>query len=244
MRNPATSAAKIPKSLHFGNAIGELLHLASSHESVLSQVDHLLNGEAAKPLDSRLINHLRSSVLEVLGNDIEGLPIRSATARTPLQPEIFWAWGKATGDPDSVTLASWLQTGAPLGFSEPIPNTGIFPPVESMKWDLEAAKLLAREFEGWQNHPSANEFESDLNQLVRDALDKGFCSLSDSVEEATCKVGIEPTFNKLGVIVKGKTGCRKKTATISSGSSILRCRHCAAHASVSGSPVGSACHNE
>ena len=108
-----------------------------------------------------------------------------------------------------MTLASWLQTGAPLDFSEPIPNTGIFPPVESMKWDLEAAKLLAREFEGWQNHPSANEFESDLNQLVRDALDKGFCSLSDSVEEATCKVGIEPTFNKLGVIVKERAGKRK-----------------------------------
>lgn len=46
-------------------------------------------------------------------------------------------------------------------------------------------------------------------QLLQEAIEKGFCSLSNSVEKATAKVGTKPTFNKLGVIVKDRAGKQK-----------------------------------
>lgn len=91
-----------------------------------------------------LIDQRRKRVLDILDANMDGLPSNTAAATTLFQPEIFWAWGKATGDPDLTTLASWLRTKALLGFSEPIPsasNTGFFPPVISVGWNIEAAQL-------------------------------------------------------------------------------------------------------
>ena len=109
-----------------------------------------------------------------------------------------------SGDPDTKYLAEWLRTGAPLGFTQPIPNTGIFPKVESTEWEEEAAKQLQRSLEDWTNHPSATEWEDDLVKLVDEAHSKGFCSFYDSIEDAQAEIGVKPVLNKLGVIVKEK----------------------------------------
>ena len=68
---------------------------------------------------------------------------------------------------------------------------------------------LARSTQGWDNHPSANEFKDDVEQLVLEAQSKGFCALYDSVEEAEKAVGKKIVFNKLGLIVKERDGKRK-----------------------------------
>eukprot|EP00438_Fugacium_kawagutii_P031225 Skav223266 [mRNA] locus=scaffold2738:4612:5070:- [translate_table: standard] len=114
------------------------------------------------------------------------------------------AWGDLSKDPDSGTLASWLRTGAPLGFSQSIPNTGIFPPVDAVAWEAESANQLRRSFEEWSNHPSAIQWKTDLVELINDAKSKGFCSIYNSFEEATSALGAPPVLNKLGVIVKEK----------------------------------------
>eukprot|EP00435_Cladocopium_sp_Y103_P055235 s871_g18.t1 len=100
-------------------------------------------------------------------------------------------------------------TGAPLGYSQPIEGTGVFPRVDGPAWEEEAADALARQLEGWRNHPSAEEWESDMSQLLEEAHSKGFISVFDNMEEAQEYLGRRPILNKVGVIVKIKGDKRK-----------------------------------
>ena len=163
MRNPP--AAKVPKSKLAGEAIRELLLDAASHPEAIRLTAALLGGEKADPLESSLVNKLRELTLRLLAPRGVELPPRTTKAATPISAEILWAWGDFTQDPDpdAKTLALWLiREGAPLGYSHPIPCNGVFPKVKGPQWEEEAAYNLARQFEGWANHPSADEGQEDL----------------------------------------------------------------------------------
>ena len=134
---------------------------------------------------------------------------KTAVADTPLSATLLTAWGTAVTDPDAQTLARWLQEGAPLGFSQAICASGVFPPVAGPEWEEESSRRLERAFEGWVNHPSAEEWHEDLTKLVEEAFSKGFCTIYDSVEEAEKQIGVRPVLNKLGVIIKEKQNSRK-----------------------------------
>lgn len=150
MRNPLTSIKRIPKSDMAGKAVFKLLRQAAYHPSVKSLVNSILSGSNAAPISAQLIDKLRELICKLSpGNNID----RTAKANTPLRPEIFEVWGRLSSDPDSKVLAQWLRHGAPLGFTEPIPSTGIFPVVEDIEWKAEAAEQLQRSFENWSNHP-------------------------------------------------------------------------------------------
>ena len=91
------------------------------------------------------------------------LPPKSVKANTPLSAELLGAWGWATDDEESCTLANWLRIGAPPGFKEKIvSHDGVFPRVETRTWSDEAANALARSVEAWSSHPSADENTADL----------------------------------------------------------------------------------
>ena len=114
------------------------------------------------------------------------------------------AWGRATSDPDSTTLAGWLDREAPLGISEPIASNGVFPEVDP-KGTIPHATLDHRTLEGWKNYPSAEEEAETLDELLCDYVKRGFCTVVGSAKEAREKLGGEPVLNKLGVLVKEKT---------------------------------------
>ena len=61
---------------------------------------------------------------------------------------------------------------------------------------------LYRSIEGWQNYKSAEEEAQDLETLVEDYVQRGFCHIIGSVEQAAQELGGEPVLNKLGVITK------------------------------------------
>ena len=149
---------------------------------------------------------MRKVLVEFLAPQGTKLPPRTAKA---LFAPLIWAWGSAVDDPDARLLAAWLREGAPLGFSEQIPNTGVFPPAETKVWEEESASSLSRALEGWQNHPSAVEWEEDFERLVTEAKEKGFCSIYDNMEDAERDIGRRPTLNKLRLIVKERNGVRK-----------------------------------
>ena len=46
----------------------------------------------------------------------------------------------------------WLDDGAPLGFTEDIPTTGVFPAVQGPSASAEAIKGMTRTLEDWQNY--------------------------------------------------------------------------------------------
>ena len=209
MRNPHVSCSKIPKAKFIGKQPRRLLEDACNHPSVSSLVENVLESKYEADIDEDWIQHVRSVVTKFLAPLGVELPCRSAKADSPLQPEIIKAWGIAVEDPDAPLLADWVLTGAPLGFSHKIPNTGIFPAVESSDWDIEAARALERPLIGWENHPSAVEYSEDVKQLIYEAHGKGFCSIYDSLEEAERDVGKSLTLNKLGLIVKITETARK-----------------------------------
>ena len=182
---------------------------AARWKPVARLVDCLLEQLPATQLEPQLVQKVRQVVVDFLAPRGTDLIHKTAVASTPLSAQLIAAWGQATNDPDAEILATWLQVGAPLGFSEAIHPSGIFPPVKGPEWEREASRRLERAFEGWTNHPSAEEWEDDLTALVEEASKKGFCSIYDTMEEAQTHIGMKPVLNKLGVIVKEKPGSRK-----------------------------------
>ena len=209
MRNPRAAAAKLPRSLIAGEAINELLLNAATHPEAVRITKALLGGQKTVPLDKAFVEKLRELVVGLLAPAGVQLPQKSTRASTPISAEVLWAWGEFTEDPDAKLLATWLREGAPLGYSQPIPCTGVFPRVTGPHWEEEAASQLARQYEGWKNHPSADEWHEDLAILVAEAQANGFISLFDTMEEAAMYLGRWPVLNKLGLIVKVKGDKRK-----------------------------------
>ena len=180
MRNPRAAAAKLPRSLIAGEAINELLLNAATHPEAVRITKALLGGQKTVPLDKAFVEKLRELVVGLLAPAGVQLPQKSTRASTPISAEVLWAWGEFTEDPDAKLLATWLREGAPLGYSQPIPCTGVFPRVTGPHWEEEAASQLARQYEGWKNHPSADEWQEDFAILVAEAQAKGFISLFDT----------------------------------------------------------------
>ena len=72
---------------------------------------------------------------------------------------------------------------------------------------------LTRSLHGWQNYSSATGEAEELNKLISDYVDRGFCRVVDSEEEAKTDLGKQPVLNKLGVVVKFN-GDKKKCRVI------------------------------
>eukprot|EP00435_Cladocopium_sp_Y103_P029553 s2001_g7.t1 len=89
-----------------------------------------------------------------------------------------------------------------MGFEEVIEHTGIFPPVPKQQSNVEAEQLTAKSLEGWSNYSSAEEENKELQRLIKDYVERGFCHISPSIEEATTELGRRPILNRLGVLVK------------------------------------------
>ena len=106
-----------------------------------------------------------------------------------------------------------MDHGAPLGFTEAIPSTGIFPTVEGPAWGEEQFRALERSLEGWSNYKSAEEEREDLQTLIQDYQARGFCHLVTTMEQAEEELGRRPVLNRLGVVVKWK-GDKKKSRII------------------------------
>lgn len=68
-------------------------------------------------MDERIVSAVRNSVLGLLSGST-GSRDRKAKANTPLRAEVIEAWGRCVGDPDSETIAGWLDNGAPLGSAD------------------------------------------------------------------------------------------------------------------------------
>ena len=119
MRNPHQSVAKLPKAKKMGRLVNTLLRKALELWPSLEKTGRaILTGEKVAPMDEKVVDKVRKSVLSLLGCE-ESQRVRTARASTPLQASVIGAWGKLVGDPDSETLVSWLDHGAPLGYTQP-----------------------------------------------------------------------------------------------------------------------------
>ena len=209
MRQPERSVSKQPKAVKQGQVIAALLDkIIDKWPEVQETASSILRGEEAKEWNPTITELARRLTLKVLNVNSQ-LPDKSTRASTPLCAEVIEAWGANTEDVDSAVIAKWLRTGAPLGFLDPIPTTGVFPPVEGPRWEDEALRTLARGLEDWTNYTSALEEFEDLQTLMADCESRGFCHFVKGVQEATLELGRAPIVNKLGMVVKIKEGKKK-----------------------------------
>ena len=168
MRNPHRSLPRLPGARRYGGSVRSLLNKAVElWPNLIEPAFNILKGREASPMDERVVSAVRNSVLGLLSGSTDCRD-RKAKADTPLRAEVIEAWGRCVGDPDSETIADWLDNGAPLGYTQPIPCNGVFPKVEGIEWKAEALQTLARSLSGWQNYMSAVEEAAELEKLVED----------------------------------------------------------------------------
>ena len=213
MRNPAKSILRMPKIRNPAWQVRELLYKAQTLWPELRQAaEAILSGGTPCEPNTKIVAAVRRSMLQMLGGK-DGPRHRTARATTPIQANVIEKWGQATGDPDSQTLAEWLDHGAPLGFSQKIKTTGIFPVIEDTTGEVDTESIV-RPLANWENYGSAVEEKEDLDQLIDDYTARGFCHKAMSMEEATAELGREPVLNRLGVVVKHPPGGKKKSRII------------------------------
>eukprot|EP00435_Cladocopium_sp_Y103_P051935 s1011_g16.t1 len=201
MRNPHLAAERLPAAREQGKAVQSLLVKAQQLWPTLREpAISILRGETPEEFPEEVIGNIRNSLTQKLW-ECQPRPSRSTRARTPLRSEVIAGWKH---DPDSETLASWLEKGAPMGFDDPVTNTGVFPPVPRNAEELEASQISAKTLDGWKNYTSATEENVELQRLIQEYEEKGFCHTVSSIEEAEAELGRKPVLNRLGVLVKEK----------------------------------------
>ena len=206
---------KLPSLKSLGALIRDLLDTAvSKYPDIKNTAEDILAGNPnIRPLDEEVVKKVKRAVMILLAPS--GVPEKSAHANTPIDAEVMWGWAEQGDDPDGKLLAEWLRKGAPLGFEERIPSTGIFPKTTGLApVDGPSEAELARPLEEWSNWPSAQEEAQDLHRLIREAESKGFCRVVESLEEAETILGKDPIWSKLGVVVKFQGEERKKKSRI------------------------------
>ena len=214
MRNPHLSAQRLPKSGTPGQMVRLLFRKAQElWPDLRDTAKAILTGEHPPELPAQVVSLVRNTTITLLGGDKESRRRRTAKATTPISSEVMAAWGAATSDPDATTLASWLDHGAPLGFNCPIETKGVFPQVGPPA-DAPDDLQIVTELREWQNYKSAEEEREDLDKLISEYVEKGWCRLLPSIEAAELELGEKVTLNKLGVVVKFTESGNKKSRVV------------------------------
>ena len=201
MRNPHIAAAKIPGMFERGAAVRAFIDKAIKLWPQLTvPARSILQGDTPHELPQELVCKLRQILLDRLWAAAPR-PQRTARAKTPLQAAVIAGWKE---DPDSKTLATWLDKGAPMGFAEEVTPTGVFPRVPAKQVEVEYEQIQAKTLHGWTNYDSAEQEKEELLNLVKGYIERGFCHTVESLDVAEEELGRKPILNKLGVIVKMK----------------------------------------
>ena len=160
----------------------------------------ILRGQEPGELPTMVIDKLRETLVNTLWKT-RPRRTRPAKANTPLHSEVFAGWAE---DPDSLTLAEWLDNGAPMGFLDPVRTTGVFPTVPAARAELETSQVEAKTLDDWHNYASAEMEAEELRKLIEEYERRGFCHVVNSIDEVREELGRPPVLNRLGLIIKEK----------------------------------------
>ena len=204
MRNPFESTRKLPRLSYAAGVARGILDKALECFPALSKAAvSLLQGSTADPLPAELIEITRRC-FRVAFSHPEPEKSPGTVGGSSLDPSIFEAWGRVSGDPDGKILGSWLRHGAPLGIEQPIDCCGTFPVVEGPGYQANLLCNLERSFCGWENYASAEEEPAEVGKLLDQAREKHFCKFFDTAAELAEYLGANPVLNKLGLVTKVK----------------------------------------
>ena len=182
MRNPHLSVRRLPRAYTVGRKLRKVLERFLEQESETADLVQRALDKEPIVFPKRFRLRLRKAISEALGNS------------TPWDGEtdgicgrIIRDWCRAVGDPDEV-IATWLVLGAPIGITNPVEHTGVFPPVEQIDSGILPADISSSPI-GWRNYESMEEHEEAAAELMEKAEDSGFCQSFNSWQELCDFVG-------------------------------------------------------
>ena len=174
MRNPQLSVKRMPRANLMGKLVRSLLEKAIDlWPSLQVAAAQILRGDTAEAMDSKVVCQVRQSVLLLLSGHL-GERNRTAKADTPLQASVIEAWGRAIDDPDAEVLAEWLDHGAPLGYTQPIPTRGVFPRVDGIEWKEQALMNLTRSCRDGRTIPRQRKKQQNSKGSSQTMSSEGF----------------------------------------------------------------------
>ena len=213
MKNPHLSIKRLPFTILPGQKV-RLLFLKAQElwPELRETAKEILTNGSPKPFPEEVVTLLRRTTLTLLGSDGSQRQ-RLAKANTPICSELLAEWGNASRDPDAGTLAAWLDNGAPMGFLDPIEKNGVFPTAtKDQREDTVTSDWY--QLDGWENYKSAVEEKDELDRLVDNYVQRGWCRILPDLEAAKAELGPDVILNKLGVIVKYNEQGLKKSRII------------------------------
>ena len=207
MRNPSDTLGLLPYAEQVGRRLRRLLErFIDKHPELGNIAGDIKQGkydEHSVVFPRKHIRRLRREVLESLG--CSDVPM----ADNGLCAAILRAYAKASDDPDSI-LADWLEEGAPIGITNPVENTGIFPRVDDKTRPFSVHDLVSNP-DGWTNHPTAEAEPERILDMLGDSRNKGHGRIFDSWQELCEALHTDQiTLNRFGLITKVKHNGKTK----------------------------------
>ena len=197
MQNPFASLSKLPKASEAGRLLRERLESAfDKFPGFVHDVGSVIRGKTMSPPLDGLTGAARGAILDLVGG-------RADEGTIGLQPFIFEAYRRLTGDPDE-HLATWLRDGAPLGINRPVLSAGVFPFVPDEPVSFEYVTGLARSPTGWENYRSADEDTPTATSLLERTVDQDWADSYPQRDEVTRALGEGVVLNKLALLSKTK----------------------------------------
>jgi hypothetical protein len=201
MDTPSKSRAWASVGFQLQQAVDRIL---LSFPDIGGLVHKLRRGQAIDGLDDAVRRQCRSHIFEELGVhdfDHEELPTGPDLAFMELV-------GSRASDPDADILPAWMDParGAPLGFNNDIPITGVFPEVAvDDTIDRSDLSTLISNAQDWSNYKSVEEDTGSAWALVETAEANGYCKTFNSESEVALFVGTpDITLQPLGMVSKTK----------------------------------------
>ncbi len=198
MRNPHSSVPRVRDASKAGATISQLLcECVDLEPRLLQPVTAILRGAKTTGFHANDVAIIKDYIADQLQ---AGKPLPGPG----LDPSAFRMWTDASGDPDT-DLATWLESGAPLGIIHPVTSKGIFPPVDTVTPTAESIQALASSPHGWANYRSSEEDPSTTIELLQNMVEKDWAQVHPTWESLTqAMTSQEITLNKLALLSKVK----------------------------------------
>ena len=142
----------------------------------------------------------------------------SAVSSTGYQAELFECLMTKAQDPDAQVLPTWLRQGFPLGITQEITHTGVFPRTDDVSAAIKASQVNGILLEDWDgsatNYRSFEEVpeksQAELDRMVAE----GRAVTADTWDEVVQLLGPDAKLTRLACIVKQKEDGSEKVRLI------------------------------
>ena len=178
MRNPGKAIQRMTSMQNAGKDVARLWErFYESHPEARKTAETY--GSATCALDSQTVDDWKAWLKKAwkVSNETEKILKEPWEFTSPLDPQMWDGWFKASGDPEK-HLTEWIRRGAPLGMSREIQGCGIFPKAERGEAETDVFPEIEEQL-GAENYKSFTEEPEHAKAELDRYFQKKFCVAMD-----------------------------------------------------------------